>query len=117
MKIRLNSAVGFSPMRATSRSMQRIPSHRSMHSQKSTQELERGWSTKFKKARALEENPTPALYRPVSQTSKRFQSPESKKHSSPQADKRSIKSKKNLIPALDDKEKIEYRKLKRRFGN
>ena len=53
-------------MQVTSKSLNRMNSNRSMRSQESIKALEKGWSTKFKKAKALEENPTPALYRPVS---------------------------------------------------
>jgi len=42
-----------------------------MTSQKSLEKLEKGWSTKFKKARALEEKKVPPLYRPVSKSKTR----------------------------------------------
>ena len=62
MKVNLNrSALG-----ATSKSLTRLPSHRSMQSQKSLENLEKGWSTKFKLAHALEEKPIVPLHRPIS---------------------------------------------------
>ena len=100
MRVKLSAGVmASSPMRATSRSMTRLPSHRSVKSQKSLVDMEKGWTTKFSKAKALDEKPTTALYRPLS--------PEAKKAvNSPALSKL---SKAKLTPDLNNKEKIEFR--------
>ena len=69
-KLRLNSANrSTSGLRNGSKSLTRMNSQRSMRSnvsQQSLKVLEQGWSSKFKKAKALNENPTPPLHRPFS---------------------------------------------------
>ena len=66
MKIRrLNSATRF---KVTSMSMNRMNSNRSMKSQKSLEALEKGWSSKFKKAKALDLKTIQPLSRPTSAT-------------------------------------------------
>ena len=75
--------------------------------------MEKGWSTKFKLAKALEEKPTLPLYRPVSpETRKAYGSPALSKQG-----KLEMLPKSKLAQDLNVKEKIEFRSLKRRFGN
>ena len=61
MRIRLSSAVN--SRKITSRSMTRMQSNRSVRSQKSLEALEKGWSHKYKKGKALEDKQVAPLHR------------------------------------------------------
>ena len=90
-----------------------------MASQKSLEKLEKGWSTKFKKAKALEEQKVPPLYRPVSKSNNRKLNASTVAVSElgPGSPEQQTKVDIEPIDDLNNQEKMEYRKLKRRFGN
>lgn len=62
MKIRLAGSTR-PGSKLSSRSLNRLQSHRSARSQKSLEALEKGWNRKFKMAKALEEKPIAPLHR------------------------------------------------------
>jgi len=84
------------------------------------EKLEKGWSTKFKKAKALEEQKVPPLYRPVSKNKRNNLNTSTVAVSELGGGPGSPELNKSVVEPIDDlnnQEKMEYRKLKRRFGN
>ena len=92
-----------------------------MRSQEDIKALEKGWSTKFKMAKALEENPTKALYRPVSRAGVTSAKKSNKSAFNESIEKKELNSEEELlnepIPDLNMRDKLEFRKLTRRYGN